>query len=422
MSASASPTLASWVFLGTAGALVGVILGEPALIALGAPFAVAATAALALARQPRVEMRGLAVPERALEGDRVTTIYELSEGQGAAWLELRVLVPSGLSASPDAAVRVLRLEPGERRRVEVSLQAQRWGGYRVGGARIWSTGSLGGVWYAGAIEPYASVRVLPGVERLRTIIAPARTQTAVGMRRSPMRGDGLELAELRPYVAGDHVRRIHWRATARTGVPHVADRHPERSADVVLFLDAFAELPAGAREQTLTLAVRAAAAMAEAHLQARDRVGVVRFGGALEWLRPGSGVLHALRIADALARSEIIMTYVARDVAVVPPAILPTRALVLAVTPLLDDRGARALLDLLARGHDLAVIEIDAPALLGASEDLALRLWALRRAAIRVRLAELGATVAVWDGNRPLETVVREVMASRRASRLPARA
>ncbi len=422
MSASASPTLPSWVLIGTASALAGVILGEPALIALGAPFAVAATAALAFAHEPRVEMRAFAAPDRVLEGDRLSTSYELSAEGGAAWLELRALAPPGLPAERNATARIVRLAPGEKRRVEVSLRAERWGGYRAGAARVWVTGVLGGVWYAGTVEPYASVRVLPAVERLRALVAPARTQAAVGTRRSPVRGDGLELAEVRPYVGGDHVRRMHWRATARTGVPFVADRHPERSADVVLFLDAYAELPSGAREQTLTLTVRAAAALAEAHLRARDRVGIVRFGGALEWLRPSSGVLHALRIADALARSEIVMTYVARDVAIVPPAILPPRALVLAITPLLDDRGARALLDLLARGHDLAVLEIDAPALLGTGEDLAVRLWALRRAALRARLAELGSAVSTWDGNRPLESVIREVMASRRASRLPVRA
>jgi hypothetical protein len=56
MSASASPTLASWVVLGAAGALAAVVLGEPALAALGAPFAVAAVAGLALARDPRVRV------------------------------------------------------------------------------------------------------------------------------------------------------------------------------------------------------------------------------------------------------------------------------------------------------------------------------------------------------------------------------
>jgi hypothetical protein len=58
--------------------------------------------------------------------------------------------------------------------------------------------------------------------------------------------------------------------------------------------------------------------------------------------------------------------------------------------------------------------------LLGASDDLALRLWALRRAVISARLVDLGAVVASWDGTGPLETVVGEVIASRRASRLPA--
>ena len=37
---------------------------------------------------------------------------------------------------------------------------------------------------------------------------------------------------------------------------------------------------------------------------------------------------------------------------------LPPQALVLAVSPLIDDRSVTALLDLRARGHDLAVIEV----------------------------------------------------------------
>ena len=114
------------------------------------------------------------------------------------------------------------------------------------------------------------------------------------------------------------------------------------------------------------------------------------------------------------------MSYVAHDVAMVPPAILPSRALVIAITPLLDERGARALIDLCARGHDMIVIEIDAPALLGTAHDAVTRLWMLRRAAMRARLAELGATTVVWDGSRPLETVLEEVTAYRRASRLAA--
>jgi uncharacterized protein (DUF58 family) len=420
MSAGASPTLVSGVVVAVAAALAAVILGEPALAAFGGPFAVAAAAGLTLARDPRVRVAATVAPDRVLEGDEVVVTYDVSAEHGASWLELRARLPDGLAPEPRAGARVLRLAPGAHRSVDVPARATRWGGHLAGGARVRATDGIGAVWFSGVAEAAAAVRVLPGVERLRTIIAPARTQAAVGPRRSRLRGEGLELAEVRPWVSGDHPRRLHWRATARRGAPHVADRHPERSADVLIFLDTFADLR-GARESTLTLAVRAAAGLADAHLRTRDRVGVVAFGGVLHWLAPGSGVTHALRITDALASSEVVMSYVARDVSLVPPAVLPARALVIAITPLLDERGARALLDLCARGHDIVIIEIDALALVDERTDAAMRLWALRRAAMRARLAELGATTATWDGVRPLESVLEEVTAFRRASRLAAR-
>jgi len=420
MSAGASPTLVSAVVLGAAAALAAVAWGEPALAALGAPFAVAAAAALALARDPRVHVTASVDPERLVEGETAVVLYDVSSAAGAEWLELRPALPDGLAAEPPAAMRVLRLAPGERRSVEVTARATRWGGLMAGGARVRVTGLAGGVWFSGAAQPAAALRVLPAVEHLRRLVAPLRTQTAVGPRRAPTRGEGLELADVRPWVTGDRPRRLHWRATARRGSPYVAERHPERSADVLLFIDTFADFPGG-RERALTYAVRAATALADAHLRERDRVGVVSFGGALDWLAPGSGVAHALRIADALATSEVVMTYVTGDVALVPPAILPPRALVVAITPLLDERGTRALLDLSARGHDLAVLEIDVPSLRGGGRDAAMRLWALRRAAMRTRLSDLGATTVSWDGERPLESVVGEVIAFRRASRLAAR-
>jgi uncharacterized protein (DUF58 family) len=356
-----------------------------------------------------------------LETDRAVVTYDLRAEGGADWLELRPLLPVGLRAEPGAQARVLRMAPGDHRVVDLPVRATRWGGQVAGGARVRATGIVGAVWFTGTVPSAAPVRVLPGIERLRTLVSPARTQAAVGPRRSGARGDGLELAEVRPWVPGDHTRRLHWRATARRGEPFVAERHPERAADVLIFVDTFADIPSPpARESALTLAIRAGAGLAEAHLRARDRVGVVTFGGVLHRLAPGTGVAHALRIADALASSEVFMSYVAHDVAMVPPAILPSRALVLAITPLLDERGGRALVDLCARGHDMTVIEIDAPALLGAGRDAVTRLWILRRAAMRARLTELGATTVVWDGSRPLEAVLEEVTAYRRASRLAA--
>ena len=150
---------------------------------------------------------------------------------------------------------------------------------------------------------------------------------------------------------------MNWRATARRGVPWVNESHPERNSDVVLFLDTFAEARRGAAG-SLDASVRAAGALAELYLREKDRVGVVSFGGVLNWLTVWSGPVQLYRIVDSLLDAEIWLSYVWKDIDVIPTRTLPPRALVLALTPLLDDRAIGALADLRTRGFDLAIIEV----------------------------------------------------------------
>ena len=167
----------------------------------------------------------------------------------------------------------------------------------------------------------------------------------------------MEFADLRLFAPGDRVRSINWRASARRDELVVNERHPERNADVILFLDTFADARAGGRS-TLDLAVRATATLAARYLERRDRVGLVSFGGVLRWLTPGMGSTQQYRIVDALLESEIVFNYAWKDVSVIPARVLPPQALVVAVTPLLDDRAVEALADLRARRYDLAIVEV----------------------------------------------------------------
>jgi hypothetical protein len=76
------------------------------------------------------------------------------------------------------------------------------------------------------------------------------------------------------------------------------------------------------------------------------------------------------------------------------------------------------LLDLRARGYDLALVEVSpvpfvAPAE-SESDRLAYRLWLLRREELRSRFQRLGVAVGRWDDESPLAAAVEGVRAFRR--------
>jgi hypothetical protein len=115
-------------------------------------------------------------------------------------------------------------------------------------------------------------------------------------------------------------------------------------------------------------------------------------------------------------------TYTWRDVNIIPARILPPKALILGVTPLLDRRFVATMADLRARGFDLAAVEVDPVPLLDPGrteqERLAYRLWLLERETIRARLVRLGVAVARWTEDVELDAALEGVRTYRRRARL----
>ena len=265
-------------------------------------------------------------------------------------------LPRGLvTGAPNP--RLLRLLPGDRPELTYPLRCERWGAYLVGDFLLRVQDRFGLLVFEQKLELPQPLKVYPRGEEVERLLRPLETQASAGSQTPRLRGEGIEFADLRPFVPGDRVRRINWRATARRGEPWVNETHPERNTDVVIFLDTFAEARDGA-SGTLDLAVEAAGSLAAHYVQEKDRVGLVAFGGVLNWLTVSSGIAQLYRVLDSLLDAEIFLSYAWKDIDILPVRTLPPHALVLALTPLLDDRSMRALIDLRARGFDLAVIEI----------------------------------------------------------------
>jgi uncharacterized protein (DUF58 family) len=413
-----SRRLQTYAALGAAGLVAGLALGRVEPVALAAPFLLALVAAVA-EREPEVSVRASIDPERVIEGDEVTATIELFSARGVDRLELLVPLPPELSGEEGNA-RAVRMRAGEERTVELKLRCERWGVFSVGQVLFRVRDTFGLRSWEGVAGKAQPLRVFPSEETLRTLVPPLETQVFAGNQISRERGEGIEFADLREWQPGDQLRRVNWRATALRGSVWVNEQNPERNTDVVLFLDTFAEIRAEGRS-TNDRAVRAAATLAHGYLQRKDRVGLVGFGGFLSWLVPASGTRQLYAIVEALLTSQVVHSFALRGVDVLPPRTLPPKALVLAITPLLDDRTAAALLDLRARGYDLVVVEVSplelaAPAP-GSSLELAHRLWRLSREALRWRYEQVGVPVVTWREDEPLAVPLEEVNAFRHLAR-----
>jgi len=416
MTRAVSPRLAGYAGLAGLGLVAGLAAGRVELVALAAPFALAAVVGWALGRPPRLEATLTVDRERALEGEQVTATLELVALDGADRVDILLELPHALRAKAPNP-RAVRLHPNAPLTLELPLRCERWGAFSLGSALVRVRDRFGFHTWEMHVGQRTSLRVYPSVETLRSLLPPLETQVFIGNRVSRTRGDGIEFADVREWAPGDRLRRINWRASARRRELWVNDQHPERNTDVVLFLDTFTDVGSQGRG-TLDLTVRAAASVAHRYLQHKDRVGLVSFGGFLSWLLPESGTRQLYRIVDSLLTMDVVLSYAVKGVDVLPPRSLPPKALVLALTPLLDVRSAAALLDLRARGFDLVVIEVSPVPFVepgtGELADLSYRLWQLSRESLRARYQQAGVPVIEWREDEPFQVPFEEVAAFRR--------
>lgn len=99
-----------------------------------------------------------------------------------------------------------------------------------------------------------------------------------GDSRTSYRGRGMEFSEVRRYQAGDDVRNIDWRVTARTQKPYTKLFQEERERPVYLLVDQRANMFFGSqREFKSVYAANLAAIIAWASLQNNDRIGALVF-------------------------------------------------------------------------------------------------------------------------------------------------
>jgi len=124
-----------------------------------------------------------------------------------------------------------------------------------------------------------------------------------GAKRSHRRGRGVEFDEVRQYTAGDDVRAIDWRVTARSGEPHTKLFHEERERPVLVSVDLRAPMHFGSRNCFKSvLAAHTASLLLWSALDHGERVGgMVVSGDSARDIRPARSRHTVLSVIGEMA-------------------------------------------------------------------------------------------------------------------------
>jgi len=280
-----------WLLIALGVAALAALLRQPVLALIA--FGIALVALLTrlwwdncfrgLTYERRVSM------DRAFHGDTVEVELTATNAKPLPLTRLELsdqvtsnvdIVGRQLERSEQANARILRtlysLGMYERVQYTYRVPCRSRGWHRFGPAMAAASDPLGLT--ARRQEIGGSVRFLvyPRMVAISELIVPPRQPFGDFKPTQSVIEDPMRMAGVRDYVPGDNPRRIHWRATARTGTLQTRVYEPSASPVAAIFLDTitFSYLWEGQNSALLELAVTTAASLSRQLLQGRHQVGV----------------------------------------------------------------------------------------------------------------------------------------------------
>ena len=186
--------------------------------------------------------------------------------------------------------------------------------------------------------------------------------TISGLHRSPLHGVSVEFAAYREYTPGDDLRRLDWRAYARSNRHFVKQYEEESNLRATVLLDASASMKYGNGPMTkFDYAATVAASLASLCVQQRDAVALAVFDAAERvFLRAAATQAQLAKILDVLDRAKPERT---SELGVVMSQVcdkIKSRGLVIVISDLLVDLDSfyRSLGRLQHNGHEVLVFQV----------------------------------------------------------------
>jgi uncharacterized protein (DUF58 family) len=382
----------SWaLFLGLVGLIASWAFGSLPAAVIGVGFLLLAGWARAWARLVRgsVDLERRLLPGERVEGSDV--VVEVRTAHRRRLLGASVTVRQRLGSQEQSA-RMLGA------RTLVTFTELPRGRHELAPAEVVLTDTLALERVEQTLGEASHVLVRPRIPRLGGVFS-ARGARAAGVARSGLRRPtGFEIHAVRDYAPGEPLRSVHWPTTARRGRLMVKELEDAPHEDVVIVLDQDPDGVAGPPgASSFDAAVRAAGALALAHVTANRRVALVGSDTAFGVVRlrtTGSDWEAAL---DALAAVEPVDgARVERTLRGPGSSIAQAREIV--VVTGLPARAATALQELRRGGRTVSLVAVAAQTYAGQGRG--------RPEPDLLRAAAHGIPVAVVSAEVPLEVAL----------------
>ncbi|MFS0898302.1 DUF58 domain-containing protein [Mycolicibacterium litorale] len=321
-----------------------------------------------------------------------------------ATVEVRAVADDGsevtLSASTVGGAALDTVADGAQ--LTATLTASRWGRYPVR-AHVRVSGRGGLLEGTGFVDA-SHVCVFPLAPTQSVSVPRTDLLDRLGTHLTRHLGPGVEYADIRGYVPGDQLRTVNWPVSARRRSLHVTQRLTDRSADVVVLADTYAQPPGPATEATERTA-RGAVQVVQSALRYGDRAGLVTLGSRrTRWLAADIGQRQFYRILDVLLDAGDVD---ATTGTLAPHAAVPPGAIVVAFSTMLDTEFALALIDLRKRGHTVIAVDVlEGSPLAGERDPLVDRMWALQRSFMYRDMGTIGVDVVSWPADVTLDQAI----------------
>lgn len=298
-------------------------------------------------------------PTRSVSGDDVNVTLKVTNISPNTIHSLLIedRMPDQLKLGGGSNRFMLSLRKGESTQFEYVISKPRRGSYQIGPTLTCISDSTGLRRKDYELSNADELIVIPNLEKLGAVdLKGRRFGPWPGLVPSRRIGVGTEFFEISPYVAGDDLRRVNWKASARSGMLVTNEFEGEQVIDALILLDCSEGVTSELFDyDAMELQIDFAASLCSQLIMQGDRVGLSVYGANRTWVSPGFGKRHLLRLLDSLAfvkpgRATLPIKYATESVL---SAILPSRSLVVLISPMLNDEVVEMVESIAANRYSL---------------------------------------------------------------------